>query len=563
MLIKKLHFNKILAFFLLLVFVPCVKAQEKDPLVSAARVMSDEIKYSIANIKDKESPPLYFLLYRLALRETYSLRCSYGDIGFEEYSSEQIPFVEARVGTYEFDNTRNGFASKADWGTASLEFSSTTIRHIFWYLTDIAYKRAVKKYWDKKAELVGHPEEEELPDFSKEEPQQAVLGLDKMPKLDKDLLMRLCRTSSREFLKYPEIDFGLTSVSFRSEAWVMVNSEGAMIIEDARHTPYSFRIYAEAQADDGLEVSSYRQKHSRDPSGLPDPEEIKKFMAVVAEEVKDLKNAPQGTPSVAPVLVDGEATGVLFHEALGHHLEGRRQREKFELQTFKGKLGEKILPDFISLASNPLIKKYKNAEIAGHYTHDSEGVPAREISLVKNGILENYLVSRRPISGFMRSNGSARSDAASLSEGRMSVIIIDSNAPLKDADLKNRFLEVLKEKKHKFGFRIVGMDSGETYTSRGQSQSFVGRPRLVYMVKANGRETLVRGMEFVGTPLMAVKGIIAAGKNMSVKNAFCGAGSGWVPVTHIAPPVIISSLELQKQPEDRFKPPLIKAPIFR
>ncbi len=49
------------------------------------------------------------------------------------------------------------------------------------------------------------------------------------------------------------------------------------------------------------------------------------------------------------------------------------------------------------------------AELNGSYKYDDEGVPAQPVTLVKNGVLTGFLLSRAPVQGFKASNGHGRS----------------------------------------------------------------------------------------------------------------------------------------------------------
>ena len=63
-------------------------------------------------------------------------------------------------------------------------------------------------------------------------------------------------------------------------------------------------------------------------------------------------------------------------------------------------------------------------------------------------------------------------------------------------------------------------------------QAFKGTPRLVYRVDVKtGKEELVRGVELVGTPLTSINKLVATGNQPRVFNGFCGAESGFVPVS--------------------------------
>src|SRR3954466_15361652 len=103
-----------------------------------------------------------------------------------------------------------------------------------------------------------------------------------------------------------------------------------------------------------------------------------------------------------------------------------------------------------------------------------------------------------------------------------------------------------------FSKRIQG---GDTVTRRGDSQAYRGIPLEVYRVDAkDGSLTLVRGVEIVGTPLNSLTKIIATGKEASVFNGVCGAGSGWVYVSAVSPSLLISEMEIQGQRDEKSRP---------
>ena len=70
-----------------------------------------------------------------------------------------------------------------------------------------------------------------------------------------------------------------------------------------------------------------------------------------------LITAPTAEPFVGPAIFSGRASGVFFHEIFGHRIEGHRQKDESEGQTFTKSVGEKILPDFLSVTFDPTLKK--------------------------------------------------------------------------------------------------------------------------------------------------------------------------------------------------------------
>jgi hypothetical protein len=75
-----------------------------------------------------------------------------------------------------------------------------------------------------------------------------------------------------------------------------------------------------------------------------------------------------------------------------------------------------------------------------------------------------------------------------------------------------------------------------------------------------GAETLVRGVEMVGTPLASINKIVATSDTEGVFNGYCGAESGTLPVSTVAPAVLLSEIELQRAQQTKQRPVILPAP---
>jgi hypothetical protein len=64
----------------------------------------------------------------------------------------------------------------------------------------------------------------------------------------------------------------------------------------------------------------------------------------------------------------------------------------------------------------------------------------------------------------------------------------------------------------------------------------------------------------VGTPLAAMKRILVTGDKSEVSNGECGAESGTVPVSAVAPAMLLSEIETQRQPKGEARPPILPMP---
>jgi len=144
---------------------------------------------------------------------------------------------------------------------------------------------------------------------------------------------------------------------------------------------------------------------------------------------------------------------------------------------------------------------------------------------------------------------------------RQGNLIVSSSRSLTDAQLRQKFIELMKDQGKPFGLLIDDIAGGFTFTGRGQPQAFQVLPLVVYKVFADGRpDQLVRGVDIVGTPLVSLTKIIATGETPQVFNGYCGAESGSVPVAAVSPAILISEMEVQKKETSTDRPPVLPPP---
>jgi len=279
------------------------------------------------------------------------------------------------------------------------------------------------------------------------------------------------------------------------------------------------------------------------------------------KELEGLVKAPINDPTVGPALLTGRAAAVFFHEVFGHRAEGHRQKDVAEGQTFAKKVGDPILPEFLSIVDDTTMKKLGSQDLLGYYQFDDEGVPAQRVTLVDHGVLKNFEMSRSPLVGFPRSNGHGRRQLGATSVSRQGNLIVRSSKTMTNAQLRAKLLELIKSQGKPYGLLIDDIAGGFTFTGRGQPQAFQVLPLVVYKVFADGcPDELVRGVDIVGTPLAALTKIVATGDTAEVFNGYCGAESGSVPVSAASPAILTSELEVQKKETSTDRPPILPPP---
>jgi predicted Zn-dependent protease len=274
-----------------------------------------------------------------------------------------------------------------------------------------------------------------------------------------------------------------------------------------------------------------------------------------------LLHAPAVEPFHGPAILSGRAAGVFFHEIFGHRVEGHRQKDETEGQTFTKSVGSPVLPDFLSVSFDPTRKSIDSIDLNGTYSYDDEGVKARPLTVVDNGVLKTFLMSRSPIQDIEHSNGHGRRQAGAEVVSRQSNLIVESKKKVSDQQLREMLLAEVKRQNKPYGLYFEQVTGGYTTTQRRGLQAFTVIPLIVYRVYADGRpDEMVRGADIVGTPLASFAKILATSDKLEVFNGYCGAESGSVPVSASSPALLVSEVEIQKKDHAQDRPPLLGRP---
>ncbi len=525
------------------------------------------MRRSVRGLKEKGDPAPYFLSYLVTEKEQVRINASRGMLQHRTRNRARWLDVEVRVGDYEFDNTRqirggrDGFERFWSSRAAALpiEDDLTALRQMLWLETDKKYKEAVESFIQVKTNAaVKVKEEDASADFSREAPQR-FLGTPVRLAIDAALWESQLKTLSRAFNAFPQIYNGEASLEAETLTRYFVDSEGATILESNVYARVG--LLAQTKAEDGMDLYRYESFDVHSPDRLPDLKTLQEAANRIARDVLALRAAPIIEPYTGPAILSGRAAGVFFHEIFGHRIEGHRQKNEQEGQTFTKKINQAILPDFLSVYDDPTRERSGQTDLNGSYRYDDEGVAARRVAVVDRGVLKNFLMSRSPVAGFERSNGHGRKEAGHRAVGRQGNLIVESSAGVSEEKLRELFREECRKQGKPFGLFFDDISGGFTFTGRGIPQAFQVRPVLVYRVYADGRpDELVRGADLIGTPLVSFSKILATGTAPAVFNGYCGAESGWVPVSAVAPSILTAQIEIQKQEKSMDRPPILPPP---
>ena len=543
------------------------KAKSETPAAAASsdvvlRTMQTELSRATAGLAKSEPAP-YFLSYTVYDQNVVILVGAYGSLLTDTAVKRRQADVTMRVGSPTLDNTHGqARASGVTSGTLPFGEDQDAIAHVLWELTDRGYKRAAPTFLNVKTNTAVRAEEEDKsPDFSKETSVQHTGEALTVPAFDKAAWEGEIRRLSSAFRKYPDVYFASVVLQVQSANERMVNSEGTAITSPSNST----RLVMEAQtrADDGMDLLRVETFQAPSAAGLPSEKELTEKIEKMATDLNALRKAPVAEPYDGPALLSGRAAAVFFHEVLGHRLEGHRQKDEDEGQTFTKKVGQEVLPKFLSVADDPTKSELAGVKLAGTYEFDNEGVPARRVEVIQDGVLKNFLTSRMPIKGFEQSNGHGRNQPGLMPTGRQGNLIVSSTQAVPEKDLRQKLIDEVKKQNKPYGLYFDDIQGGFTLTTRALPQAFQVLPVIVYKVYPDGRpDELVRGVDIVGTPLAALTRIVTTGDQQHVFNGVCGAESGSVPVSAVAPAMLFSEMEVQKRAHEHERPPLLPPPGF-
>lgn len=534
---------------------------KKDPILET---MASEMKRSYEVLSKEGENPLYFLQYEITDEHQLNISAALGAIKMDTEERHRYLDVDLRIGSYKLDNTHEIRGSEEyRWWSEPIEVpiddNLRALRLVLWIETDKAFKSAQERFIkilnEKKIKVL---ESDTSPDFSTASPVKFIGAIKKIS-LNRELWKEKLRRLSKIFNDYPWVYNSQVSLRANSITRYLVNSDGTAIQHN--QTRYTVNIYAQTMADDGMELYLSYPVVVKSPENLPDEEELRIHIDSLIKNLLALKNAPLVEPYSGPAILMNRACGVFFHEIFGHRIEGHRQKSEFEGQTFTKKLNEQIMPDFISVYDDPTMEEFNGKDLNGHYLFDDEGVEAQKVTVVEKGILKGFLMSRSPIANFPKSNGHGRRQYGRSVVSRQGVLYIKSDKEVPTAQLRNFLLEECKRQKKPYGLIFYDIAGGFTMTGRYSPQAFKVIPLLVKRVYVDGRpDEVVRGVDIVGTPLLSLSKIILTGDDYDVFNGTCGAESGWVPVSAIAPSILVSEIEVEKKAKGQERPPILPAP---
>jgi predicted Zn-dependent protease len=594
--------RSIFLFAIFLVFQSGVYAQKKVLLDA----MKDELARTMEQLKLNGEAGPYYVSYFLQDAHTLRITADYGAITVNSDNQYRTLKVDLRVGSYDQDNSNflslANIAGLVNSGSSNVRIpiddNYDVLRTQIWQATDRAYKTALETLSKKKASLQNTVQAEPVPDFSKSETISS-LGTENSMVIQKEQWSQLVDQLSKLFLKQPGIQKSKVDLNVQIANFYYVNSEGTAGIE-----PFSvarLSVVATTQADDGMPLQNFRAYTADRPEGLPEKAKLDSDVKTLISEILAAKSAPVAEEYSGPVLFADQAAGELFSQGLGNLLVARKPPVADSPQTnamlsrymenpFVSKLNMKVAASFLSLKATPALKSSNQKALLGAYALDEEGVRSREVSLIENGILKGLMSSRAPVKGIAQSNGHGRGGGPAPS-----VIRVISTNKKTYQQLKEALINAAKEEGLAYGYMVRGLTpaseaaSGDAdiieslvMSQQGPpepTQFLLTRPYSVFRIYPDGREELVRGVEFGSVSINAFKNVLATSDDefvydypvsssgilgnlsgiLSLLGGGSSAGLGY-NATVITPSMLVGGIDLKKSKGNYPKLPIVSYP---
>lgn len=547
---------------LLLVALAAAPVDElkSDPLY---RALSEEVarartlRTTPQNQKNSKPEVPYWVAAYANEEESFSVSASFGAL-VNKGSAKRIGLLtQMRVGSPDFDQTN--FTDFSDFGLSGRRGSPSepdydALRRALWLQLDGSYKGAVEAIAKKRAWLETNQVPERLPDFASAKVETLVEPRLKL-EVDRERWAKTVRKLSAVFREHSAAHTSL--VAFQSQVLhqSMVSTDPGLHRFGERLT--QLLITASTQAPDGMELRSRIELSGRGEGDLPSDEELLKVAQKVAQRLDQLAKAPALKEDYqGPVLFVGRAAPGFFLQALGDPLSRPRDSlGNLRQGRLVERLGKHITSRLVNASDDPLQTEWKGQPLLGHFPVDDDGVKPKPISLVEEGVLKTYYMSRIPTKRVKESNGHARGG-----QGAVGNLFVSTKEPSSREQLKKRLIELAKEEDLDYGLMVEEFDDAAGLRfGNGADGVTLSAPAVVYRVYANGKEELVRGLSFKPVTFRVLKDIVGMGGEQEL--TLINTAHRGQRVSVVAPSVLVKSLELQRAKEEFEKPPLLPRPV--
>lgn len=501
-------------------------------------------------------PRPYYCSFLLRDIEWFNTWAGSGSVYRKRSDHTRNVYCDIRVGSYSYDQTTDGGLMDNDEERESANHITLPIddrvydglRLALWRLSEAKFREALSDYNHKEAQRISMIDPgEQFDSFVKARSHKSIKYASPEP-LDETKWVQFCKSMSRWMSELPGVSATWVEFDASQETKIFVSTERSVIVQHQQI--FSVNAAFRKLTEDGSNLEQELVFNCATQRELPNIREFKKIALRKYEQLLKLSSAKTIHAFSGPVLLYPIPAGLLFHEAVGHRLEGSRLLSSGEGQTFKDQIGKQVLNVDLSVQDNPRVKTFSGRRCVGAYDFDDEGSASKNALLIEGGLLKGFMNTRAALAKRdYVPNGHARNKKFQRPISRMGVTIVKGRKTFSLEKLREMLIREIRRQRKPFGMIVYETSGGETETTTYDFQAFSGEVSYATLIYPDGKEEVVRGVNFVGTPLQALHNIVAVGETQELDNHYCGAESGFIPVSTISPAILLRNLELQSKDE--------------
>lgn len=552
-------------FACVLVGAPAHAGSDADPRFEDAQLtlasddvvqaLQGELQRTLTRLRLPKREPPYFAAYWLVDIAQVTASSTLGELTHSDVDEGRLFKVELRVGDHQLDNSNVLMAdsgmSVAD-GLMPVPYNAIGAARVAWLASDVAYRAASGALDMERSNRDAQVDLEERPPNFSRQPLTPLIGPETDPLPEEAELAGLARRVSRVFSDYPALDDSGVTLTATRYLRTLVAPGGIVSREQSRVS--EAHVWCSAQADDGMPLS--RQLRLYD---IDDPERLVARARALAEELTEVRRASLAPDYLGPVLFEGRAAAQMMHEMLATTLSGVKLAE-VDHSPLSRRLGKRVLPAAFTVYDDPTRATFAGQPLLGHYLMDDEGIAAQRVSLVEEGRLRGFLMSRMPTREFSLSNGHGRSGLDGWARGNVGNLFIEAKGGSSQAQLRRRLLRAVAEEGGEFGILVQRLDERQ-YATGGNAPVELHRVFKLYL---DGRLEPVRGATLSAVHVRDLRGIIAWGDRNEVYEYQVPWPSGlYSPSSVIAPSLLFEELELTQPKQSYARPKVLTRPASR
>jgi hypothetical protein len=543
----------------------------------------------------------YFIEYRLLDLDERVISAEFGALLTSGTTRNRFMSVDVRVGNYKLDSSNflsaegfRGFLGST--GTVGIDRDYDSLRQDLWLATDQAYKEALDSYSNKQAALRALANAPTVDDFAQEPPVVAVAQ-----RVEPDWTSRNweseARTVSAILKNYPELYNSRVTYHLIYATSYIVTTEGTQI--RTSRSLAAIEASMGTQAGDGMPLHNYLALYANRPAQLPTAEAVRQQLDGKGKEIAALRMAAPVQDYDGPMLFEPRAAGSLLAQVLAPSVSGARpplsMNSRFEQMMqalggrseWMGRIGQRVLPLNVNLTDDPSAEQFQGRDLIASYQVDQDGVSAQKVALVQEGLLKEFLMSRRPGPDFDHSNGHGRSAFLGVPRPMVSNLFFTASNGETPDNLRKKFLDACKQNGQQWGLLVREMDNPVIASSTQEELSDslatlatgapngLRMPLLVYRVNVNdGHEELVRGALISQLAVRNLRTLLGIGNDNAVfyyaqsqdaetagtaLGAF-GSANGGVPSDVVAPSLLFEEVEVRGPHGEPRRNPMVTPP---